>query len=137
MTPDDITPTLVKRIVAVGGDTLAMRGGHLIVNGRAEPSSFADAPSNTFADQPQQIFAWQHRIEASSAQVGAPVRQPSLHEWGPLVVPAGTYFMMGDNRDNPSIAVSMVPCRAEICGAALRSCTTHLIRKKAASTFVR
>lgn len=24
----------------------------------------------------------------------------SLREWGPLVVPAGTYFMMGDNRDN-------------------------------------
>ena len=25
---------------------------------------------------------------------------PSVHEWGPLVVPAGTFFMMGDNRDN-------------------------------------
>ena len=25
--------------------------------------------------------------------------QPDLHDWGPLVVPAGSYFMMGDNRD--------------------------------------
>ena len=31
---------------------------------------------------------------------GPPVAAPSLHEWGPLVVPAGTFFMMGDNRDD-------------------------------------
>lgn len=24
----------------------------------------------------------------------------TLHNWGPLVVPAGFFFMMGDNRDN-------------------------------------
>ncbi|MEO8622895.1 MAG: signal peptidase I [bacterium] len=100
MTPGDITPTLVKRIVGVGGDTLAMRGGQLIVNGRAEPANVADAASNKFADQPQQIFEWQHRVETSSAALGAHVREPSLHEWGPLIIPAGTYFMMGDNRDN-------------------------------------
>src|SRR5438309_2080546 len=33
ITPDDVTPTLVKRIVGVGGDTLLMRHGQLIVNG--------------------------------------------------------------------------------------------------------
>src|SRR3954468_24254018 len=33
ITPDDVTPTLVKRIVGVGGDTLFMRHGSLFVNG--------------------------------------------------------------------------------------------------------
>src|SRR5690348_11100443 len=33
ITPDDVTPTLVKRIVGIPGDTLVMRRGQLIVNG--------------------------------------------------------------------------------------------------------
>jgi len=52
------------------------------------------------ADQPQSIFAWEHQIEVRGSRFGPPVATPSLHEWGPLVVPADTYFMMGDNRDN-------------------------------------
>src|SRR5215475_3710218 len=33
ISPDDITPTLVKRIVGIAGDTLLMRRGQLLVNG--------------------------------------------------------------------------------------------------------
>ncbi len=33
ISPDEVTPTLVKRIVGVGGDTLLMRHGQLTVNG--------------------------------------------------------------------------------------------------------
>jgi signal peptidase I len=98
--PDEITPTLVKRIVAVAGDTLVMRRGKLTVNGAAFPSANTLVLSDTIADEPQPIFAWQHRLETRDSRFGPPVARPSLHEWGPLVVPAGTYFMMGDNRDN-------------------------------------
>src|ERR1051326_5364922 len=38
ITPDEITPTLVKRIVGIAGDTLLMRHGQLMVNGAAVPS---------------------------------------------------------------------------------------------------
>ncbi len=102
ITPDEVTPTLVKRIVGVGGDTLAMRGGQLYVNGTAEPSGPAhgDASAAAVAAQPLPIFRWQHRLEARGTRLGAPPPQPTLHDWGPLVVPAGAYFMMGDNRDD-------------------------------------
>jgi signal peptidase I len=100
ITPDDVTPTLVKRIVGIAGDTLLMRHGQLIVNGTAVPSPNAFVLADSVADAPQAIFAWQHRIEKSGSRFGPPIAAPSLHEWGPLVVPAGTYFMMGDNRDN-------------------------------------
>src|SRR5262249_35650446 len=33
ISPDEITPTLVKRIVGIGGDTILMRHGQLLVNG--------------------------------------------------------------------------------------------------------
>ena len=105
ITPDDVTPTLVKRIVGVAGDTLAMRHGQLYVNGIAEtPGSGATAPVTTgaasYLRDPQPIFAWQRGFETSASRLGPPPAHPSLHEWGPLVVPAGTYFMLGDNRDN-------------------------------------
>ena len=99
ISPDQVTPTLVKRIVGVGGDTLAMRRGRLMVNGVAD-SVVGTLGISPIAEQPQPIFEWQHRIATSSLGLGDAPKAPSLHEWGPLVVPAGTYFMMGDNRDN-------------------------------------
>ena len=100
ISPDEITPVLVKRIVGVGGDTLLMRHGQLFVNGDrvASPNSFIIPDS--VADQPQPIFAWQHGIEVHGSRFGPPVAAPSLHEWGPVLVPHGSYFMMGDNRDD-------------------------------------
>src|SRR5262245_3757799 len=100
ISPDEVTPTLVKRIVGVAGDTLLMRHGQLTVNGVVVPPRNALVLPDSFADQPQTILAWQHQIEIRGSRFGPPVTAPSLHEWGPLVVPRGTFFMMGDNRDN-------------------------------------
>jgi signal peptidase I len=100
ISPDQVTPTLVKRIIGAAGDTLLMRHGQLLVNGVVVPSPNSFALSDTVGDQPQAIFTWQHEIEVRGSRFGPPVRAPSLHEWGPLVVPAGTFFMMGDNRDD-------------------------------------
>jgi signal peptidase I len=100
ITPDEVTPTLVKRIVGIAGDTLLMRHGQLTVNGTGVPSPNAFVLDDSVADVPQTNFVWQHHIEISGSRFGPPIAAPSLHEWGPLVVPAGTYFMMGDNRDN-------------------------------------
>ena len=100
ITPDEITPTLVKRIVGIPGDTLLMLHGQLMVNGTAVPSPNRFVLADSVADVPEPIFAWQHEIEITGSRFGPPIAAPSLHEWGPLMVPAGTYFMMGDNRDN-------------------------------------
>jgi len=100
ISPNEVTPTLVKRIVGVAGDTLLMRRGHLTVNGTPVPSPDSFVLPDTAGAEPQAIFAWQHQIEIHGSRFGPPVAAPSLHDWGPLVVPAGTFFMMGDNRDN-------------------------------------
>src|SRR5262245_34646049 len=89
ISPDEITPTLVKRIVGIAGDTLFMRHGQLSVNGTAVPSPDSFVLPDGVADEAQPIFAWQHQIEIRGSRFGAPVETPSLHEWGPLVVPAG------------------------------------------------
>lgn len=100
ITPDDVTPTVVKRIVGIGGDTLLMRHGQLTVNGTDVPSPNAFVLPDSIADVPQAIFGWQHAIAIRGSRFGPAPAAPSLHEWGPLVVPARTFFMMGDNRDH-------------------------------------
>src|SRR4249919_504818 len=73
ISPDQITPTLVKRIVGVAGDTLLMRHGLLTVNGIPVPSPNSFVLSDTIADEPQAIFAWQHQIEIRRSRFGPPV----------------------------------------------------------------
>jgi len=99
---DDPTPTLVKRMVGMPGDTLYMRAGLLHVNGVAQrqgfgivskPSEHGVQPTDVFP-----LFDWQHKIELKQSRFGAAPAQPQLDNWGPLVIPPGNYFMMGDNR---------------------------------------
>jgi signal peptidase I len=95
----DFTPTLVKRLVGTPGDTLYMREGMLHVNGIEQRQGFG-AERNWKGD-PNEVapnFDWQHQIAARGTRFGEPPAQPTHDHWGPLVIPPGNYFMMGDNR---------------------------------------
>jgi signal peptidase I len=98
---DDPTPTLVKRLVGAPGDTLYMRGGLLYVNGLPRPQGFA-AKQNyvdpAAANSSDELFNWQHSIEIRNSRFGAPPAVPTHDNWGPLLIPAAHFFMMGDNR---------------------------------------
>ena len=94
----DPTPTLVKRLIGMPGDTLYMRDGQLYVNGVAQHQSFAASNPSGDNSQTNEDFTWQHTIELKGSRFGAPPAQPTLGSWGPLLIPADHYFMMGDNR---------------------------------------
>ncbi len=96
--PWDPTPTLVKRIVGVPGDTLHMRGGMLHLNGVAQPQAHQPVPlDDGLGDDTSPLFAWQRPYTIDDSRFG-PAPPPTLDDWGPLVVPPGYYFMLGDAR---------------------------------------
>jgi signal peptidase I len=98
---NDPTPTLVKRLVGVGGDTLYMRGGLLYVNGLPQRQGFAAAHNYVdpnAANSTDELFAWQRKIELKDSRFGSPPAIPTHDNWGPLLIPVAHYFMMGDNR---------------------------------------
>lgn len=85
---------LVKRLVGLPGDTLRMRAGLLERNGRAVPEPYAVTPTSPDGWDPE--FAWQS--EHVTPEVDPTTYRPTRDEWGPLVVPDGHYFLLGDNR---------------------------------------
>ncbi|MBA3406007.1 MAG: signal peptidase I, partial [Gemmatimonadaceae bacterium] len=96
----DPTPTLVKRLVGMPGDTAFMRGALLHVNGIPQRQALAAAADENSFDSIDPLFDWQKRVGLAASRFGAAPAQPTHDNWGPIVVPAGHYFMMGDSRYN-------------------------------------
>ena len=79
--PEEPERDFIKRVIGLPGDTVELRAKKVYVNGQP-------------LDEPYVHFL-------TSASDGSEVTSMDVRErYGPVTVPAGQYFVMGDNRDN-------------------------------------
>ncbi|MBI1722273.1 MAG: signal peptidase I [Gemmatimonadetes bacterium] len=70
---------VLRRLAALPGDTIAMRDGRAIVNGRATN--------------------WPYRVLEPRAHSSPLARTADLNTWGPWIVPRDSVFLLSDTRD--------------------------------------
>lgn len=94
---------LVKRVVGVPGDTLAMHDNRLQLNGRALDYTAAAADYGaTIASHLERfaLFAEENLDGRVHPVMGLSAMGSTRRSFAATVVPAGSYFLMGDSRDN-------------------------------------
>jgi signal peptidase I len=146
--PGDVRTDYIKRVIGLPGDRIAMRGGELILNGAAVPKlRVADllvpvTRSSPCRPQPGLRLAAERQPDGSLACRYPRYREtlpdgrsydvldlgdvPTADDVATVLVPAGRYFLMGDNRDRSADSrfpvdrggIGMVPAE-NIVGRAL------------------
>jgi signal peptidase I len=92
---------MVKRVVAVPGDTIELRNNVLLLNGEAMTyeSVNAQAYAKEIYEDARALITAEQGAGRSHLVMELPSRR-ALRTFDSITVPPGKYFMMGDSRDN-------------------------------------
>lgn len=100
--PGNTSIDYIKRVMGLPGDTVEVRSGQVWINHK--PLDLKRLPDAVFQDMGGNIAnvaSFEETLpEGKKHMVLDANQRGDVDEFGPVTVPAGHYFMMGDNRDN-------------------------------------
>jgi signal peptidase I len=108
---------LIKRLIALPGDVVEMRGKRLLINGVQADYQLLDSATEPMRDG--SLLPVLHLTERLGKQQRSIQWLPDLSQassFGPVVIPADQFLMLGDNRDNSADSryIGFIPRKALI-----------------------
>jgi signal peptidase I len=94
--PDGGAIPLVKRVVGLPGDVVELKGERLFVNGAFQPLKLRAA----VAEPDERTWVGTEKLGGRIHPVQILPDRPARRTFGPIRVPPGEVFLMGDNRDD-------------------------------------
>lgn len=93
---------LVKRVIGLPGDEVAMKDHRLIVNGAFLGYQRAGLSRDLLADtdDPADVRVARESTGGETHLIMVTPDKPAMPSFEPVTVPPGQYLVMGDNRDN-------------------------------------
>ena len=116
--PPDKKTDYIKRLIGLPGDRIQMRDGVLLINNKAVPKRYVGNFKNPECDRGYRgcvnvtFKVYEETLPNGVKYKVLDERNSRYDTTRPFIVPAGHYFMMGDNRDNSSdsrVSVGYVP----------------------------
>jgi len=118
--PEDGT-RLIKRVIGLPGETIEMRNKRLIVDGAPADYATLGLDDEPLAPRGVQAMHVEEQTADDRHEIQWLANRGLRDDFGPVVVPADHYLMLGDNRDNShdSRFFGLVP-REKLIGRAER-----------------
>lgn len=96
--PENPKVFFVKRMMGLPGDSIEIRDGILFINQQAVPSREMDKTEQDWVSLPDEDD-FMYLRESLGKSYSVRWRKDMVTQFGPVQVPAGHYFAMGDNRN--------------------------------------
>ncbi len=91
---------LIKRVLALPGDRIEMRDERLVINGVQSDYTPQESAHEIAPEGPMQAQRLLEVVDGRSHRIQIMPGRAVPRDFGPVVVPADSYLMLGDSRDN-------------------------------------
>jgi signal peptidase I len=105
--PPDQNVDYIKRVMGLPGETIEVRHNEVFINGGPlarellpEPCSEKDDPAPEGDDEHSNCEVWLEHLGTAKTHLVHQDPRLGPSDFGPVKIPEGQYFAMGDNRDN-------------------------------------